>query len=150
MDNSEKVTDIYFDLFSIMMKYNHKLWRTMALPLPLNHLVVMYFLSNNMDTSATISEIATHLSISKQQMSPIIDKLVKKEFIKKTCLSEDRRYSQIYLSEKGKKFLNEHQKSQRTILMESITDLSDSDIQKFDESVKIVKKMIAKIFEDGK
>ena len=93
--NSRKISDIYFDLFDIMMTYNHKLWRTAALPLPLNHFAVMYYLFEKEDTFATVTELAKHLSISKQQMSPIIDKLVKKEFIKKTCLSKDRRYSQI-------------------------------------------------------
>ena len=96
--NSRKISDIYFDLFDIMMTYNHKLWRTAALPLPLNHFAVMYYLFEKEDTFATVTELAKHLSISKQQMSPIIDKLVKKEFIKKTCLSKDRRYSQISLS----------------------------------------------------
>lgn len=43
----------------------------------------MYYLLEK-DTFATVTELAKHLSISKQQMSPIIDKLVKKEFIKKT------------------------------------------------------------------
>lgn len=148
--NSRKISDIYFDLFDIMMTYNHKLWRTAAWPLPLNHFAVMYYLFEKEDTFATVTELAKHLSISKQQMSPIIDKLVKKEFIKKTCLSKDRRYSQISLSEKGRNFLKEHQKSQRLIFMESTTDLSDSDTEKFDQSVRLVKKMMAKIFEKQK
>ncbi len=149
-NNSRKLSDIYFDLFEIMMTYNHKLWRTAALPLPLNHFAVMYYLFEKENTFATITELAKHLSISKQQMSPIIDKLVKKEFIKKTCLSKDRRYNQISLSEKGRKFLKEHQQSQRLIFMKCTTDLSNSDTEKFDESVQIVKKMMAKIFEDKK
>lgn len=149
-NNSRKLSDIYFDLFEIMMTYNHKLWRTAALPLPLNHFAVMYYLFEKENTFATVTELAKHLSISKQQMSPIIDKLVKKEFIKKTCLSKDRRYNQISLSEKGRKFLKEHRQSQRLIFMKCTTDLSNSDTEKFDESVQIVKKMMAKIFEDKK
>ena len=93
--NSRKISDIYFDLFDIMMTYNHKLWRTAALPLPLNHFAVMYYLFEKEDTFATVTELAKHLSISKQQMSPIIDKLVKKNILKKTSVSKDRRYSQI-------------------------------------------------------
>ena len=34
--------------------------------------------------------------------------------------------------------------------MKCTTDLSNSDTEKFDESVQIVKKMMAKIFEDKK
>ena len=112
--NSRKISDIYFDLFDIMMTYNHKLWRTAALPLPLNHFAVMYIFFEKEDTFATVTELAKHLSISKQQMSPIIDKLVKKEFIKKTCLSKDRRYSQISLSEKGRKFFKGTSKIAKT------------------------------------
>ena len=44
----------------------------------------------------------------------------------------------------------ESQKSQRLIFMESTTDLSDSDTEKFDQSVRLVKKMMAKIFEKQK
>lgn len=145
MRGTRKISDIYFDLFDMMMNYNHKLWRKIALPLPLNHIVVIYFLYNN--KNATISEIAGHLSISKQQMSPIVDKLLKKGFIKKRCLSNDRRFSQIYLSDEGKKFFEEHQQKQRDNFVQYITDLSDSDAERFDESVKIVKLMISKMFD---
>ena len=148
-NNNKKIIDIYFDLFDIMMNYNHKLWRTIALPLPLNHLVVMYFLYNNKGESSTISEIANHLSISKQQMSPIIDKLLKKSFIEKHCLSNDRRYSQIYLTKQGNDFLEEHQQQRRLNFIQYMTDLSDEDVIKFDESVKNVKKMIKKMFEES-
>lgn len=131
-----------------MMMYNHKLWKTMSLPLPLNQMVVMYFLYNN--KTATISEVANHLAISKQQMSPIIDKLVKKGFIEKKCMSKDRRFSQIYLSEAGIEFIEEHRKTQQTTFINHVTDLSDSDALTFDESVKTVKLMIAKMFDKQK
>lgn len=38
----------------------------------------------------------------------------------------------------------------KTYFMESTTDLSDSDTEKFDQSVRLVKKMMAKIFEKQK
>ena len=51
---------------------------------------------------------------------------------------------------KGRNFLKEHQKSQRLIFMESMTDLSDSDTEKFDQSVRLVKKMMAKNIRKSK
>lgn len=144
-NNTKKISNIYFELFDMMMTSNHKLWRTVALPLPLNHFAVMYFLYNN--KIATISEVSSQLSISKQQMSPIIDKLVKKGFVKKQCMSNDRRYSQIYLSDEGLNLILEHRKKQQVNFTNYITDLSDSDAEKFDESVKIVKLMISKMFD---
>lgn len=73
--NSRKISDIYFDLFDIMMTYNHKLWRTAALPLPLNHFAVMYYLFEKEDTFATVTELAKHcVRLVKKMMAKIFEK----------------------------------------------------------------------------
>ncbi len=151
-DNLKRTADVYFDLFSIMMRYNHKVWRTSTLPLPANHFFVLVNLYNIGET-ITITQLAKQLSISKQQMSPIIDKLLKKELIEKKSLTKDRRFSYIHITHKGIKFMEEYRDEQKAHFSESLIDIagedvmiSDADIQKFDESVKVVNNMMKKMF----
>ena len=144
--NLKKVSDIYFNLFDLMMTYNHRIWRTVSMPLSLNHFVVLCFLDFN--GTSTITDIATHLAISKQQMSTIVDKLLKQELIERKCMTNDRRYSQISISSKGKKFMEEHRKEQKLSLINQIVDLSDEEAKRFDESAKVLKHMINKMFKE--
>ncbi len=152
-DNLKRTADVYFDLFSIMMRYNHKVWRTSTLPLPANHFIVLVNLYNNDGEAITITQLAKQLSISKQQMSPIIDKLLKKELIEKKSLTKDRRFSYVRISDKGIKFMEEHRDEQKEHFSKWLVDIagkdvliSDADIQKFDESVKVVNNMMKKMF----
>lgn len=145
-DNLGKTTDIYFGLFEAMMTYNHRIWRSVPMPLSLNHFVVLCFLEFN--GVGTITDIATHLSISKQQMSTIVDKLLKKELIERKCLANDRRYSQIKINKKGLRFLDEFRSKQKKSLIGQVNTLSDNEVKNFKDSVEVVKAMMAKMFEE--
>lgn len=144
--NNKKIAEIYYDLFDLLMTSNHRLWRTIALPMPLNHFIVLYFLYNN--HMSTITEMANHLAISKQQMSPIVDKLQKKGFIQKECMSNDRRYSQICLTKEGRALIEEQRCLQRANFAQHIVGLSEDDIARFEDSVQMVKAMINKMFKE--
>lgn len=144
--NNKKAAEIYYDLFDLLVTSNHRLWRTIDLPLPLNHFIVMHFLYNN--HMSTITEVAKHLSISKQQMSPIVDKLQKKGYLQKECMSNDRRFSQLCLTDEGKAVIEEQRLVQRVNFMEHIVGLSESDLAKFEESVQVVKSIVNKMFKE--
>ena len=144
-DNTQKISDIYFELFDLMMTYNHKIWKNTSSPLPVNDCIVLYFLSDNGPT--TITKTAQYLSISKQQMSLIIDRLVKKELVDKQNMENDRRYIRISVSAKGEKLLADMRRQTKSKFMERITNLSDEDTAILDSSVKVIEKMLAKMFE---
>ena len=143
-NNTQKISNIYFELFDLLMTYNHKIWKSTSSPLPVNDCIVLHFLQNNGAT--TITKTAQYLSISKQQMSLIIDRLAKKELVMKQNLSKDRRYVQLSLSLKGEKILKEMREQTKNKFMERITDLSNEDTIIFDNSVKVIEKMLAKMF----
>ena len=144
-DNTQKISDIYFELFDLMMTYNHKIWKNTSNPLPVNDCIVLYFLNDNGPT--TITKTAQYLSISKQQMSLIIDRLVKKELVDKQNMENDRRYIRISVSAKGEKLLADMRRQTKSKFMERITNLSDEDTAILDSSVKVIEKMLAKMFE---
>ena len=144
-DNTQKISDIYFELFDLMMTYNHKIWKNTSSPLPVNDCIVLYFLNDNGPT--TITKTAQYLSISKQQMSLIIDRLVKKELVDKQNMENDRRYIRISVSAKGEKLLADMRRQTKSKFMERITNLSDEDTAILDSSVKVIEKMLAKMFE---
>ena len=148
MNSSEKISKSYYELFSTMMVYNHKIWRKMAMTLPANHCMVLYFLLHSSEHRATIAEFVEHLGISKQQMSPIVEKLQQKGFIEKRCLSKDRRYSQLVLTEKGMAFLQQNLDTQAQMLRQIITPLSDKETEQFTDNVAQIKHLVKKMFNE--
>lgn len=71
--------------------------------LPINQLVVLGILGD--EGILSISEICKKISVSKPQMTIIIDKLVKKDLVYRVYSKEDRRIINIDLTEKGKEYL---------------------------------------------
>ena len=42
MKGTQEISKSYYELFSTLMLYNHKIWRRMAVTLPANHCMVLY------------------------------------------------------------------------------------------------------------
>ena len=62
-------------------------------------------------------------------------------------MENDRRYIRISVSAKGEKLLADMRRQTKSKFMERITNLSDEDTAILDSSVKVIEKMLAKMFE---
>lgn len=149
MKGTQEISKSYYELFSTLMLYNHKIWRRMAVTLPANHCMVLYFLLHSSGHRATIAEFVEHLGISKQQMSPIVEKLVTKGFVEKKCLNSDRRYAQLILTQQGLDFLEENKKMQEELLSRTIVPLPQKEQQQFIDSVEQIKRLLTEMFNSG-
>jgi DNA-binding MarR family transcriptional regulator len=93
----------------------------------------------------TMSEIGKSLSISKSNLTPIVDNLVKKGFVKRKQGKSDRRHVKIELTEKGIKNI----RNAKGLFMEEfykvIGKLEKKDRDKLSRAVNDMKEVIAKI-----
>ena len=76
--------------------FHQKFIQPLSIPLPLNHFGTLICLGNN--GTQTIGELSSKLKISKQQMSPIIDKLHKSGYITREQDKTDRRSVNISIT----------------------------------------------------
>ena len=89
-------------LETLMMIHNN-FYRQTQIPVPLNQFGVLCAL--RAEKIASIRDISHALNISKQQMTIVIDKLVKNNLVQKTIDYNDRRRFLVSLTDKGQAIL---------------------------------------------
>lgn len=91
------------------------------------------------------SEASRILYISKPNMTPLIDKLVQDDMVKRTRSEEDRRVVYIEITEKGKKFLYDAREVVEQNIIENLSNFNEKDLKILYESLENIKKMVIKI-----
>lgn len=92
-----------------------------------------------------ISKIGKALYISKSNMTPLIDKLVKDKMIKRIRSREDRRIVNIEITEEGEKFMHEAKEVVEESIKENLKNLDENDLDILNESLENIRKLIFKI-----
>jgi DNA-binding MarR family transcriptional regulator len=92
-----------------------------------------------------VSEIGKKLIISRPNMTPLIDKLIKEGLVKRLPSQEDRRIINIDLTDYGQRFLEEHQKMMTNYLKERLSSLSDEDLIQLAASLENIKSVFLKL-----
>jgi DNA-binding MarR family transcriptional regulator len=92
-----------------------------------------------------ISTIGRQLHISKPNMTPLIDKLVKDKMVKRIRSKEDRRVVNIEITDEGKKFLLEARKVVEENIKENLSNLNDKELETLNESLENIKKLVFKM-----
>jgi DNA-binding MarR family transcriptional regulator len=95
--------------------------------------------------SLPISQIGKQLQISKPNMTPLIDKLVKDKMVKRIRSKEDRRVVNIEITDEGKKFLLEARKVVEENIKENLSNLNDKELETLNESLENIKKLVFKM-----
>ncbi|MGL6015693.1 MAG: MarR family winged helix-turn-helix transcriptional regulator [Selenomonadaceae bacterium] len=132
------------DFIEFLFRFNRNFFRQTSLPLPVNHFVTLVALFEN--PALTISELSQQLNIAKQQMTPIINKLLSSGYVSKQVYAEDRRCSNISLTEKGSELLAYH-KTQHVQHFEKIVSvLSENESRDFTAALEKLNHMFGKIF----
>ncbi|AYD40791.1 MarR family transcriptional regulator [Clostridium fermenticellae] len=90
-----------------------------------------------------LREICDFLSVPKSSMTSMIDRLEKRDYIKRIISNRDRRSYGVELTEKGRKVQNQHEQYKRMIF-EKIIDSLDSNEEQ-EEFVRLVDKITANI-----
>jgi len=104
-----------------------------AFSIPPSHVrVIFYLLEFN---SSPISQIADNLSISKSNMTPIIDNLITHELVNRYPDSTDRRILRVELTQKACKLLDSFRIAICNSFVEKISSLSADEIVTLDDSI---------------
>jgi DNA-binding MarR family transcriptional regulator len=88
---------------------------------------------------ATLTQIAEMLDVTKATVSVSVNRLVKKGFLKKTKMEDDRRKSALQLTEKGEECCKKH-KQFHDMMVDSI--LKDFDIAARPELLKSMQALL--------
>ena len=71
-------------------------------PLQINVLLLL-----GKDASPSMSDIAAHLDISKPNVTPIVDRLIRDGYVQRTANTDDRRIINIQATTEGKKLIRQ-------------------------------------------
>lgn len=147
--SSTNLPEVSEDLFGLVVKLNNTIFRQdeflKCMPLPPSHVKVIFYLVHK--GSSTMSEIAQHLSISKSNLTPIIDKLLHEGFVKRSENPKDRRTVLIEVTELAIDHFEYHKQLIKDRLASRIQHLSSEDLQTLHESILMVLPLLDKINE---
>lgn len=145
--NNIDLTKISDNLFSLIIQLNSKLFSSSKMvkcsPLPPSHVKVIFHLMNN--GSSSISDIASSLCISKPNMTPIIDKLIKEDLVCRQEDFNDRRIIRIQLTQKAYEIAHAHEKSLKNILLDKISNLDSEDLSNMGDLIVNLNSIINKL-----
>ncbi len=92
-----------------------------------------------------MSEIGTHLGISKPNMTAIIDHLIAEKKVRRIDDEKDRRIVKIGVTEKGREALKGSREILKKNLKEKLLVLDEKDLAKMSGSLKSLKEILSKI-----
>lgn len=145
--NTKDLTKTSDALFSLLIQLNNKVFNQDKMvkcsPLPPSHVKVIFYLLNK--GSSSISDIASKLGISKPNMTPIIDKLLRDNLVYRTEDPNDRRIVRIALTQKALDISAEHERRLKESLFSKLSTLSNDDLVKMKDLVSELTNIIVKL-----
>ena len=144
VDNLEQAITNLFALFPLIQKKFMKPENIRDRhDLSPSHFQILILLKEN--GMLPVSEIAKRLIISRPNMTPLIDKLINEGMVKRIPSEADRRVIHIDLTENGRNFLENCQKTMTGYLKERFSCLSDEDLIQLAQSLENIKKVFLKL-----
>jgi DNA-binding MarR family transcriptional regulator len=93
----------------------------------------------------SMSAIAQALYYSKQNLTHIVDQLVREGHVERVPEPSDRRVLKIAITDRGRKLIAENKETLENRLVEDLSNLSEEDIEKLSKAFKVVKEALPKI-----
>jgi len=142
MDNFEKgLNDVLVDTFNSILKFEESSLKSIvSVPVTITEAHMIEAIGAQENKEATVSEIASVLSVSMPTATVAVKKLESKGFITKAPCAKDGRRAIISLTEMGKKIYKAHglfhkrmvrnisrqfEEAERELLYRAVTKLSD-------------------------
>jgi DNA-binding MarR family transcriptional regulator len=98
----------------------------------------------------SMSAIAQELSYSKQNLTKIVDQLVKQGLVERTPDPSDRRVLNIELTEGGRQYMAARRERIRERLVQDLSHLSDAELEELFDTFERVKVALPKLMPDNK
>lgn len=135
------------DLYNLMLYLHNRIFHpsemTKNLPIPPSHMKVIIYLAHH--GACSISETAKNLTISKPNMTPIIDKLIAEGMVNRYNDPDDRRILRIELTEKARDFIKKQEQIIKNNLAKKISSLDTGDLKALGDHVKGITDIILKV-----
>lgn len=131
------------NLSSLIPAFHQKFVQQMNFPVPPNHFHTLIRLHH--DGALTLTELSARLQISKQQMSPIIEKLLLSGYIVRHQNPADRRSTKISITPKGYALLEEHHEDLKKIFIEKVNHLSASQVNALNKQFTAFMELFSKL-----
>lgn len=93
----------------------------------------------------SMQELAAKVRISKQQLTPIMKKLMERGLVERASDPKDRRVVRIRMSQEGTRFAEEMRARIVQLLGRQIEDLKTEDLQLLDESLRNMLRIVHKL-----
>ncbi|MBQ9366049.1 MAG: winged helix DNA-binding protein [Schwartzia sp.] len=139
-ENQKALASSFIEL-AIAMHRNF--FRKVKLPLPINQFSVLGVLND--DGTVPMREVGDTLAMPKQQLTSIVDKLVRMGLVEKKENEQDRRQIDISLTPKGTELIASFEEKLREHIKSSFASLSKEDTDRIMSSVKTILKAIDRI-----
>lgn len=97
----------------------------------------------------SMSAIAQTLYYSKQNLTHIVDHLVKEGYVERLPDPSDRRVLNIVITDRGRKFMAENIEVLKNRLVEDLSHLSEEDLKRLSKGIAEVKAVLPKILHPG-
>lgn len=128
--------DFAQNLLEILIFIHDYLTDNMRIPMSPNYhrtlIILKHFGPDNMGS------LAKKIAVSKQQMTPIIDRLAGEGLIERTACPTDRRIINIALTAKGDQYLTDSLDQCRAILIDKLcANATEKEMQEASEHLKI-------------
>lgn len=93
----------------------------------------------------TMTELANKLEISKTNLTPMVDKLIECNYIRRFRDDKDRRIIRVEICNDGKKLLDDHHKIFEDLLTEKLASLSEEDLNELSQSIEKFQHIVMKL-----
>jgi len=95
--------------------------------------------------SQTMSELAEHMKIAKQQLTPVVDRLIEQKCVVRSADPQDRRVVRIDITEDGQRMMDVLKKESRDALILKVKNLTESEQLELNSAVDKVREILEKL-----
>lgn len=136
-----KLSQSFMDNILILDQH---VFRKTPITITANYFVILWSLVT--EGPSSITKLANLLLMSKQQMSPLIEKLYKQKLVKKETSPADRRCTIITITPAGKKLIDQHKENLRAYFTQNLYPLTEEEKATLLEAMKIINTSLNKMF----
>jgi DNA-binding MarR family transcriptional regulator len=96
-------------------------------------------------TGISMTQLAKSINVSKQQLTPLVNKLEEKDYVIKMQDVNDRRYVKLMLTEKGKNIVSKRWEDIHCLIFNRISHLSEDELIDLDYAINKILRIINKL-----
>ena len=111
--------------------------------IPFSHVQVLSILEEMGEMS--VSEISVRLGMAKPNITPLVDRLIANEYVRRIKDIKDKRVVNIVILDRGKEKLQAIQQTTREQIMESAEEISASDFRELAVSLQNISRIFTQL-----